>query len=109
MWRRCMLARTSVLRHKVTGATLRTPLLVPSFSSKGFSRDSKGTSEIGKILETTAEFLTDSFLISAYDVKHCHVPLPLMLPCRPEIIFLDSGGYEISGERDFSAVEEPKL
>jgi hypothetical protein len=82
--------------------------LVPSFSSKGFSRDSSGTSEIGKILETTAEFITDSFLVSAYDVKHGHVPPPLKLPCRPEIIFLDSGGYEISGERDFSAVEEPK-
>lgn len=103
-----MPARTSVLRHKVTGASLPTPLLVPSFSSKGFSKDLKGTSEIGKILETTAEFLTDSFLISAYDVKHGHVPQPDKLPCRPEIIFLDSGGYEISGERDFSAVEEPK-
>jgi len=103
-----VLARTSVLRHKVTGANLRTPLLVPSFSSKGFSKDSNGISEIGKVLETTAEFLTDSCLISAYDVKHGHVPPPENLPCRPEIIFLDSGGYEISGERDFSAVEEPK-
>jgi hypothetical protein len=103
-----VLARTSVLRHKVTGASLQTPVLVPSFSSKGFSKNSKGISEIGNVLKTTAEFLTDSFLISAYDVKHRHVPPPERLPCRPEIIFLDSGGYEISGEGDFSAVAEPK-
>lgn len=104
-----MLARTSFLRHRTSGISIQTPLLVPSFSSKGFSRDSAGLSEIGKILETTAEFITDSFLVSAYDVKHGHVPTPDRLPCRPELIFLDSGGYEISAERDFSAVEEPRL
>jgi queuine/archaeosine tRNA-ribosyltransferase len=101
-----MLARTSMLRHKVTGATFQTPLLVPSFSSKGFGHDPDGVSEIGKILETTAEFLTDSYLISAYDLKRGHLPPIAKLPCRPDILFLDSGGYEVSRERDFSAVEE---
>ena len=63
------LCRTSTIRHKSSGVRLRTPLLIPSFSSKGFARSkSDGKSEIGGILATANEFLTEAYLISAYDI-----------------------------------------
>ena len=100
-----MLARSSTIRHKGSGVALQTPLLVPSFSSKGFAKlKDNGQSEIGKILTASGEFLTESYLISAYDIHHSHVPGPMELPFRPEIIFLDSGGYEISTDRDYASV-----
>ena len=99
-----MLARTSTIRHRPSGIVLKTPLLVPSFSSKGFSRHDDGRSEIGDIFEATGEFVTEAFLLSAYDIYHEHLPKPEALPWKPEVIFLDSGGYEISTDRDYSSV-----
>ena len=94
--------------HKPSGVTLQTPLLVPSFSSKGFAVSKKDkVSEIGKILTASGEFITETFLISAYDVHHGHIPEPADLPYSPELIFLDSGGYEISTDRDYSSVIDP--
>ena len=87
---------------------MTTPLLVPSFSSKGFARSKKnGKSEIGKIFATAGEFLTEVFLISAYDIFYGHLPHPSDLSCMPEMIFVDSGGYEISTDRDYSSVIDP--
>lgn len=103
-----MFTRSTTIRHKPSGVNLQTPLLIPSFSSKGFSRSKKdGKSEIGKILATSGEFLTESFLISAYDVFYGDIPQPRDLPFTPELIFLDSGGYEISTDRDYSSVIDP--
>jgi hypothetical protein len=108
IWRRSVLARTSTIRHKASGVSLQTPLLIPSFSSKGFAKSKKGgKSEIGKILKAAGEFLTEAYLISAYDIYYEHVPRPLDLPFTPELIFLDSGGYEISTDRDYSSVIDP--
>ena len=60
-----MLCRTSTIQHKDSGVSLTTPLLIPSFSSKGFARSKRdGKSEIGKILKTMDEFLTEIFLRS---------------------------------------------
>lgn len=86
--------------------SIRTPLLVPSFSSKGFGRveGDPARSEISDVLEFFADQLTESLLVSAYDL---HARLleagdsfaepdwsasPLS---RPEVLFLDSGGYEV--------------
>jgi len=103
-----MHTRTSTLRHDGTGVSIHTPLLIPSFSSKGFARaKADDKSEIGKILEASGEFLTEAFLISAYDVAYGHIPPPRELPYKPELIFLDSGGYEISTDRDYSSVIDP--
>ena len=103
-----MFARSSTIRHKASGVNLQTPLLIPSFSSKGFVQSKKDEkSEIGKILATSGEFLTEAFLISAYDVFYEHIPLPRELPFTPELIFLDSGGYEISTDGDYSSVIDP--
>ena len=103
-----MLARSSTLRHKQSGVSLETPLLIPSFSSKGFARSkSDRRSEIGKILGASGEFITEAFLVSAYDIYYEHIPRPLDLPFTPDVIFLDSGGYEVSTDRDYSSVIDP--
>jgi len=98
-----MLARSTKIVHKFSGATLETPILVPSFSSKGFARNHEGKSEIGTALKYSSEFITRTYLISAYDLYFEHIPNPVSLP-QPEMIFLDSGGYEVSWSNDYSAV-----
>lgn len=105
-----MLCRTSVLRHRDSGVSIRTPLLIPSFSSKGFARTTTdGKSEIGSILATVGEFLTEAFLISAYDVFYGDLPHPTDLPCKPEIVFVDSGGYEVSTYFDYASAVAPPM
>jgi hypothetical protein len=103
-----MLATSTQLRHP-SGVIIETPLLIPSFSSKGFGiakrkdgeRGAGYVSETGEILAAASEFLTESMLISAYDVHYAHVPLPEH--AVTEITFLDSGGYETSDQQDLSA------
>lgn len=103
-----MLSRTSTIRHKPSGVTLETPLLIPSFSSKGFSRSkTDGKSEVAKILNATGEWLTECFLVSAYDIYYGHIPKPADFGATAELIFLDSGGYEVSTDRDYSSVIDP--
>lgn len=103
-----MLCRTSTILHKDSGVSLRTPLLIPSFSSKGFARSKRnGKSEIGEILAAAGEFLTEAFLISAYDIYYEHLPSPSEMPFTPELVFVDSGGYEISTDYDYSSVMVP--
>ena len=97
------LQRTSLVHHRGTGVKLRTPLLVPSFSSKGFK-----ATELARIFESSGEFITETYLISAYDIAHQHLPKPRDLSFKPELLFLDSGGYEISKDQDLSAVEIPR-
>ena len=98
-----MLARSSNLRHP-SGVTLRTPLLVPSFSSRGLGFNRKGISEIRDVFLNTAEILTESMLVSAYDIKYKHLPNPAKFPCTPSLTIVDSGGYETGMDYDFSAV-----
>lgn len=94
-----MLCRTSTLNHPL-GVRLETPLLVPSFSSKGFGKSKKGKSEVREILETARQYLTSSMLISAYDLYYGYLPLPTN--AVTEILVLDSGGYEVSNQQDLS-------
>ena len=80
-----MLARSTVLSHP-SGAEIRTPLLVPSFSSKGFGfiskkrsnkrKPAKQKSEAGPLFALAEEQLTDAVLLSAYDLYHRHVAVP---------------------------------
>lgn len=110
-----MLCRTTKLTHRGTGASLETPLLVPSFSSKGFSRSStRGESKDGEFVsglhrqfKAVGEFITDTVLISAFDVHHGYLPTPEKLPNCADLLFLDSGGYEVSDYTDLSDIEEP--
>lgn len=70
----------------------RTPLLVPSFSSKGFP-------DIQKIVEYSTEIIEGPLLVSAYDLHYGKIELPYNFAST---IFLDSGGYEASKDTELS-------
>ncbi len=101
-----MLARTSTLTHP-SGFTLETPLLIPSFSSKGFlfkKSNNRQISEVTDFMDVAAEVLTESMLISAYDLYHKHIhPISKIQKIAP-VVVIDSGGYEVANAHDFSAV-----
>ena len=98
-----MLCRSTPIVHKASGVAVETPVLIPSFSSKGFTTGA-GKDELLTIVNTASEVITGAYLISAYDIAKGHLPPPADLPMKPDLIFLDSGGYEISDEFDFSEV-----
>lgn len=86
-----MLAGKRSLRFR--GAEIeRTPLLVPSFSSKGFP-------DIGKIVKYSEELIEGPALVSAYDLHYNEIAPPLDFA---SLLFLDSGGYEASKDLDLS-------
>jgi len=114
------------------GKVVKTPLLVPSFSSKGFGRigpeggsanSPKGTkgqirSEISDVLEYFAvDQLSESFLVSAYDLRAGLLSAgdswgksawSAGSLSRPEVLFLDSGGYEVRlGSDGGELVQDP--
>lgn len=74
----------------------RTPLLVPSFSSKGFP-------EIKKILEYASGLVEGAMLVSAYDTHYQIIEPPFDFA---SLVFLDSGGYEAGKEAELSAFAE---
>jgi hypothetical protein len=71
---------------------IRTPLLLPSFSSKGFP-------DVNDILSTTQEVIDGEILVSAYDIHYKHIVGPFDFA---EAIFLDSGGYEATTDVELS-------
>jgi len=73
----------------------KTPLLVPSFSSKGFP-------EVKKIIAYTGEIIFDQTLASAYDIHHKLVTKRSLNFSPTQPLFLDSGGYESSKDQDLS-------
>jgi hypothetical protein len=87
-----LLAREGSVSHNDV-VVFQTPLLIPSFSSKGFP-------EMKQIIRMMAEFITGSCLVSAYDI-HYKLLEPKQLTF-PDVIFLDSGGYEARVEHDLS-------
>lgn len=82
------------------GIQLQTPLLIPSYSSKGFAIDN-GKSELSNIMLFAQEFIYESQLISAYDIYHRYISQPHELN-PTQITFIDSGGYETSTSFDLS-------
>jgi hypothetical protein len=86
-----VLARRRALR--LNGKEIeRTPLLVPSFSSKGFP-------EIRKIIEYSSEIIEGPMLVSAYDLHYGMIETPFDFA---SLLFLDSGGYEASKDAELS-------
>lgn len=105
------------MRHPL-GGIVDLPLLVPSFSSKGFllfeRRESKRLrneySEIAYHLQEFGQRDTQAGLISTYDLHHRHFEAPDMISDSPEdylqrtiLTFIDSGGYELA--KDFDSTE----
>uniref|UniRef100_UPI000AA47D31 Cap10 n=1 Tax=Hyphomicrobiales TaxID=356 RepID=UPI000AA47D31 len=71
---------------------IRTPLLLPSFSSKGFP-------EVQEIIEATSDVIDGPCLISAYDLHYGSIKGPYDFA---QAIFIDSGGYEASKDVELS-------
>ena len=104
--------RETTFTHPL-GGVIDLPLLIPSFSSKGFDFITERQSKPKKILsiatnalEEFGRYLAESYLLSAYDIHHKHFRRPNRFFGNTALIFLDSGGYELSPEFDSS---EPKL
>lgn len=89
---------------------LSLPRLVPSFTSKGFPFLQSGNRQTGKlysevegVLEAMSCFLSGSILLSAYDLHHGHFRKPERYMRDKELVFVDSGGYEL--REDFDSTE----
>jgi hypothetical protein len=95
-----------------SGETIRTPLLVPSFSSKGFGRqtdDGLVRSEVSPLLDVLHDQLSSAYLVSAYDLHHRLLAAGDTLAdadwaanplSHPGLLFIDSGGYEVTQGAD---------
>ncbi len=79
-----------------SATAVNTPLLLPSFSSKGFPR-------VRQIMETMADYISDEVLVSAYDIHHKKIEDTFDFAT---LIFLDSGGYEASKDVELSETFE---
>jgi len=91
------------------GTKFDTPLLVPSFSSKGFSlmnrKDLGVVSECYDVMMVAKGFLHESLLVSAYDLYYNLIPKPSEFNST-KINIIDSGGYETSQVYDLSGINK---
>ena len=91
-----------------SGEKFETPLLVPSFSSKGFSMVKKQNSivsECYEVMMVAKGFIEESLLVSAYDLYHSFIPKPNEFKSA-RINIIDSGGYETSQIYDLSGINK---
>jgi hypothetical protein len=94
------------------GQTVATPLLVPSFSSRGFGAirpdperpEDPERSVVSELLEFFAREIHETFLVSAYDLHHRFLEAGDNLDSpdwtanplsNPRVMIIDSGGYEV--------------
>lgn len=80
-----MSSATVACERRVGQTGYKTPLLVPSYSSRGFS-------PIGQKFSLFSAYTTSASLFSAYDIHHG--ALPIDAAYNSDIVLLDSGGYE---------------
>ena len=104
-----MLARRRKLKLR-NGIQVDLPLLVPSFSSKGFKfkrspAKKKRYSLVSNDLATQGPTITGAILLSAYDIFYENFISAHSYLKGKEIVFIDSGAYELSPEYDST---EPK-
>lgn len=102
-----MLARKSII-HGPNGSRISTPILIPSFSSKGwrFKKNDNGQkiSEMAEFIEWSKEYIANAVLFSAYDLYYKYYHGPTQLGEIADITFIDSGGYETLEDHDLSSV-----
>lgn len=72
-----------------------TPILIPSFSSKGIN-------QFDKIFNSLKDYLSEVTLLSAYDLYYKLIDIKHIY--ETDILFIDSGGYEASLEPDLSEI-----
>ena len=75
-----MLARRTTLEHPI-GTAIDLPRLIPSFSSKGFpfftdTDTGRTMSEVTNVLQNAGPTISDSILLSAYDISHGYLRTP---------------------------------
>jgi hypothetical protein len=96
--------RSQIIRLP-SGDIVRTPLLIPSVSSKGFDfieRQGHQISAASDYLDVVARDVNESLLLSAYDIRYGHLRQSDALFgafndsifAYPKVLFIDSGGYE---------------
>ena len=56
--------------------------------------------DVGAHFDALVERITDSFLVSAYDIRYNSLRVPNL--AVSEVMFLDSGGYEAQQDHDLS-------
>ena len=76
---------TTLCKERSIRAAERTPLLVPSFSSRGFPA-------LSALHATLYPYISDVSLVSAFDINHGY--LTDNAAYASDIVFIDSGGYE---------------
>lgn len=81
-------------RRRIKAVDLATPMLVPSFSSKGFP-------DISLIWDNLKNYLIDTVLVSSYDIYYGHLGPKLE---AASLLFVDSGGYEARKDYDLSEI-----
>lgn len=86
---------THCKQRKINKMDIETPILVPSFSSKGFK-------DIGEMHNYFKDYLLEASLVSAYDLHYGHIQHDKIY--ESEIVFIDSGGYERDKEHDLSDI-----
>ncbi len=79
------------------GDKVETPILLPSFSSKGFP-------QLRTLMQLLSDWISEPVLLSAYDLEYSRISKGINLP--PQLLFIDSGGYECSSIVDF--IDEEK-
>lgn len=82
-------------QRRVRKLDLLTPMLIPSFSSKGFSK-------IEDVLSVAKDHITDVAMLSSYDIFYNTLGDEWV---NPSLLFIDSGGYEARPEYDISEVQ----
>ena len=107
-----MIERATSFTHRL-GHQVDLPLLVPSFTSKGFplftekrAKRKYVYSQTTRALDELGGYIKEAFLLSAYDLHHRFYKHPETHFSDTSLVFLDSGGYELNPEFDSS---EPKL
>ena len=76
----------------------RTPLVVPSYSSRVSSKNVK------EMIRITGEYVTGPFLVSVYDIHYSDIKEKRL--SHSSLLFLDSGGYEAGEQADLSEIED---
>ncbi|WNS73675.1 hypothetical protein RRV45_12175 [Bacillus sp. DTU_2020_1000418_1_SI_GHA_SEK_038] len=79
----------------VKGIEVTTPILIPSFSSKGIR-------QFAEIFYNLKDYLSDATLFSSYDLYYNLIDGKQIY--ETEILFIDSGGYEAGIEPDLSEI-----
>ncbi|WP_077428550.1 queuine tRNA-ribosyltransferase family protein [Anoxybacillus flavithermus] len=83
------------MRRKIENVNVMTPILVPSFSSKGIKH-------FKMMYNFLVNRLTEASLVSAYDLYYKFIDAEKIY--ETEIVFIDSGGYEAIAEHDCSDI-----